>query len=189
MTAGKTLLNLDTEDWGEIFIGCAGGGDSMITLPVQHMAVSADKADAYTIRISGMHLRPIALVRMLLACACTHVRMSAASLRSSNAPVSQGHFRRQFVKRPVHAHTGQKHVLLDAAGLMGGHSGLNINEDRGNAVRFVAQVTNAVLKAAPNARLARISGGDKRNAIPREASAEIVVGLPHPACRAVSSVF
>ncbi len=31
--AGKTLLNLDTEDWGEIFIGCAGGGDSMITLP------------------------------------------------------------------------------------------------------------------------------------------------------------
>ena len=52
---GKTLLNLDTEDWGEIFIGCAGGGDSMITLPVQHMAVSAGKADAYTIKISGTH--------------------------------------------------------------------------------------------------------------------------------------
>ena len=24
LLTGKTLLNLDTEDWGEIFIGCAG---------------------------------------------------------------------------------------------------------------------------------------------------------------------
>lgn len=31
----RTMLNLDTEDWGEIFIGCAGGGDTVITLPVQ----------------------------------------------------------------------------------------------------------------------------------------------------------
>ena len=30
---GRTLLNLDTEDWGELFIGCAGGGDTQITLP------------------------------------------------------------------------------------------------------------------------------------------------------------
>lgn len=56
-TAGKTLLNLDTEDWGEIFIGCAGGGDSMITLPVQHQAVSATKADAYTITVTGRSLQ------------------------------------------------------------------------------------------------------------------------------------
>ena len=56
-TAGKTLLNLDTEDWGEIFIGCAGGGDSMITLPVQHQAVSAGKADAYTITVTGGSLQ------------------------------------------------------------------------------------------------------------------------------------
>lgn len=60
---------------------------------------------------------------------------------------------------------------------MGGHSGLNINEDRGNAVRFVAQVANAVLGAAPGARLARMTGGDKRNAIAREASAVVVVRL------------
>lgn len=87
--------------------------------------------------------------------------------------------------RAVHAHDSKSsHVLLGAAGLMGGHSGLNINEDRGNAVRFVAQVANAVLKAAPSARLARISGGDKRNAIAREASAQIVVG---PSCLADKS--
>ena len=48
------MLNLDTEDWGEIFIGCAGGGDSMITLPVQHEALSASNADAYTITVSGV---------------------------------------------------------------------------------------------------------------------------------------
>lgn len=29
------MLNLDTEDWNEIFIGCAGGGDSLLTLPVE----------------------------------------------------------------------------------------------------------------------------------------------------------
>ena len=52
--AGKTLLNLDTEDWGEIFIGCAGGGDSMITLPVQHESLDSSSADAYTITVSGI---------------------------------------------------------------------------------------------------------------------------------------
>ena len=61
------------------------------------------------------------------------------------------------------------------AGLMGGHSGLNIAEDRGNAVQFMARLATAVLKAVPEARLARIAGGDKRNAIAREASADLVV--------------
>lgn len=26
MLRGRTLLNLDTEDWGDVFIGCAGVG-------------------------------------------------------------------------------------------------------------------------------------------------------------------
>lgn len=29
------MLNLDTEDWNEIFIGCAGGGDSVLTFPTE----------------------------------------------------------------------------------------------------------------------------------------------------------
>ena len=66
--------------------------------------------------------------------------------------------------------------LCAGAGLMGGHSGLNIAEDRGNAVQFVARLANAVLKAAPESRLARIAGGDKRNAIAREATVDLVVG-------------
>ena len=61
------------------------------------------------------------------------------------------------------------------AGLMGGHSGLNINEDRGNAVRFAARVTDAVIAAAPGTRLCSIAGGDKRNAIPREATVCLLV--------------
>ena len=39
MLAGRTLVNLDTEDWGDLFIGCAGGGDTKISLPVESEAV------------------------------------------------------------------------------------------------------------------------------------------------------
>ncbi|KAK9830529.1 hypothetical protein WJX72_012284 [[Myrmecia] bisecta] len=111
MLSGRTLLNLDTEDWGEIFIGCAGGGDSEIILPI-------DEEPA-----------PVDLVAQEVA----------------------------------------------VTGLMGGHSGLNINEDRGNAVIIAALVADAVLQAVPLARLASIRGGDKRNAIPRECKAILLV--------------
>ena len=39
---GRTMLNLDTEDWGEICIGCAGGGDSSIYLPIEKMPAPSD---------------------------------------------------------------------------------------------------------------------------------------------------
>lgn len=47
--SGKKLLNLDSEDDGEIFIGCAGGVDTIINLPYK-----AEKApsDLYYCRIS-----------------------------------------------------------------------------------------------------------------------------------------
>lgn len=61
------------------------------------------------------------------------------------------------------------------AGLMGGHSGLNIGEGRGNAVVFAARIADAVVSGVPGARLAAIIGGDKRNAIPREGSATLMV--------------
>lgn len=31
---GRRLLNFDSEEWGYLYIGCAGGGDSLATLPV-----------------------------------------------------------------------------------------------------------------------------------------------------------
>ena len=58
---------------------------------------------------------------------------------------------------------------------MGGHSGLNIAEGRGNAVVFAARTADAVVSGVPGARLEAIVGGDKRNAIPREASATLTV--------------
>ena len=39
---GRTMLNLDTEDWGEICIGCAGGGDSSIDLPIEYQKAPSD---------------------------------------------------------------------------------------------------------------------------------------------------
>ena len=35
MLTGRTLLNLDSEDWGHVFVGCAGGGDPKIRVLVE----------------------------------------------------------------------------------------------------------------------------------------------------------
>ena len=60
------------------------------------------------------------------------------------------------------------------SGLKGGHSGLEIDKGRGNAIRILNRV---LLRLNPlGARLASIDGGNKRNAIPRECAA--VVFLP-----------
>ena len=71
----------------------------------------------------------------------------------------------------MHAHPQQ----LRITGLMGGHSGLNISEDRGNAVLLAAHILQAVFRAHPDCRLISFTAGDKRNAIAREASAVLLV--------------
>ena len=64
--------------------------------------------------------------------------------------------------------------LLRVTGLKGGHSGLEIDKGRGNAVKIA---NRAVLALADlGGRLASIEGGDKHNAIPRET--EAVVWVP-----------
>jgi dipeptidase D len=65
-------------------------------------------------------------------------------------------------------------LRIKVSGLQGGHSGLDINKGRGNAVRILGQVLQALLGAGPIA-VADLQGGSKRNAIPREASATVVV--------------
>lgn len=59
-------------------------------------------------------------------------------------------------------------------GLQGGHSGMEIDKGRGNAIKLLARTLIALEQHG--ARLASIDGGNKRNAIPREAHA--VVYLP-----------
>jgi len=66
---------------------------------------------------------------------------------------------------------GGERVRVSVSGLRGGHSGSDIKENRGNAIKILA----ATLLGAgvDGVRIAELSGGSKRNAIPREASAVV----------------
>ena len=63
-------------------------------------------------------------------------------------------------------------LAVAATGLPGGHSGMDIHLNRGNAIRMLAQTLRAVCDAVP-IRICAFEGGDKHNAIPREARAVI----------------
>lgn len=64
-------------------------------------------------------------------------------------------------------------VLLTVSGLKGGHSGINIVDKRANAIKLLAYLLNELLKF--DYQVGYISGGSKRNAIPREAEALIFI--------------
>ena len=48
------LLNLDSEDEGELFIGCAGGRDTLVKLPMTKNDTGSGK-ESYKIMVSGLH--------------------------------------------------------------------------------------------------------------------------------------
>lgn len=106
---GEILLNLDSEDEGELYIGCAGGIDISATLEYKE-------------------------------------------------------------EEPVDGFVARK---LTLKGLRGGHSGLEINQGRGNANKLLARVIHDLLIEF-DAQLASFEGGNMRNAIPREAHAVMV---------------
>lgn len=62
---------------------------------------------------------------------------------------------------------------LKIGGLKGGHSGLEINTGRGNAIKLLNRVLHTLTDMG--VRFASVEGGNKRNAIPRETEAVIVV--------------
>jgi len=104
------LLNLDSEDEGEIYVGCSGGQDTVGSWPVSFEEAKPNMV-ALEVRVTG---------------------------------------------------------------LKGGHSGLEIDKGRGNALKILNRVILTLTEDA-GARLARIDGGSKRNAIPREAFAVVFV--------------
>jgi dipeptidase D len=55
-------------------------------------------------------------------------------------------------------------------GLKGGHSGVDIHQGRGNAVRILGRVLRTLIDK-PGIEVAELKGGSAHNAIPREASA------------------
>lgn len=110
--SGNILLNLDSEDEGELFVGCAGGIDTIGTLKYTPEALPA----------------------------------------------------------------GSFAAKLEVKGLLGGHSGDDINKIRGNANKILNRF---LIDAASqfDLRIADFNGGNLRNAIAREAS--VVVVVPH----------
>ena len=106
----EILLNLDSEDEGELYIGCAGG---LETNPVFHY-------------------------------------------REESVP------------------SQSKAYSLAIGGLKGGHSGLDISLQRGNANKILNRILWNASKTL-DIRIADIEGGSLRNAIPREAKATVVV--------------
>ena len=109
MLSGKILLNLDSEDFGVITVGCAGGGDSQIRLPLKTQPISSNLET----------------------------------------------------------------LIVKVSGLRGGHSGVDIHEQRGNAVKLLTRM----LWRAKDSKfyISDLRGGDKHNAIPREAYAVVAV--------------
>jgi dipeptidase D len=110
MLSGKIMLNLDSEDFGVITVGCAGGGDSEIELPIKMQTAQA----------------------------------------------------------------GGEYLIVKVSGLRGGHSGVDIHEQRGNAIKIL---TRLLWKTSQKFEffLIDIKGGDKHNAIPREAYAKLTI--------------
>jgi dipeptidase D len=118
----KTLMNLDSEEEGALYVGCSGGKDTTATWTVEFEAAPATMV--------GLEVR--------------------------------------------------------VAGLKGGHSGLEIDKGRGNALKILNRVLIALGELG--ARLARIDGGNKRNAIPREAHAVVYVPkAKHPTAQELVS--
>ncbi len=105
----KTLMNLDSEEEGSLYVGCSGGRN-------------------------------------------TH---GVWKLKTDNAP------------------KGTVALKIIVKGLKGGHSGLEIDKGRGNSIKIMNRVLIALDKAG--ARLSHIEGGNKSNAIPREAEAIVFV--------------
>ena len=71
-------------------------------------------------------------------------------------------------------------------GLRGGHSGMEINEGRGNANKVMARLLLPVLRDNKG-KLVSFNGGNMRNAIPREA--EAVFAVPAEKAEAVNALI
>ena len=79
--------------------------------------------------------------------------------------------RRTVTLRPA---SGGQAWRIKVLGLKGGHSGVDIHQGRGNALRILGGVLQKLLESLP-VEVAEIKGGSAQNAIPREASSIVVL--------------
>lgn len=71
------------------------------------------------------------------------------------------------------APAGQVALAVRVTGLKGGHSGVEIHTQRGNAIKLLARVLREL--GSLGGRVTRLEGGAKRNSIPAEAAAIVCV--------------
>jgi dipeptidase D len=79
--------------------------------------------------------------------------------------------RQKVTLKPVSKGQGYR---IKVGGLKGGHSGIDIHQGRGNALRILGGVLHSALDSLP-VKIASIDGGSAQNAIPREAVAVVVM--------------
>ena len=83
--------------------------------------------------------------------------------------------------------TASKNLFkLHLSGFRGGHSGLDINQGRGNAIKLLARVLGQA-QATARFELVSLEGGSKHNAIPREAVA--LLACPPTQVRALAAAI
>jgi len=80
----------------------------------------------------------------------------------------------QFKFKPEKSNRNYSAFEIKVAGLKGGHSGLEIHTGRGNAIKILTRLLFEFSKEN-KIKLAKIEGGNKHNAIPREAFAVVLV--------------
>eukprot|EP00494_Astrolonche_serrata_P029862 UN30129 len=66
-------------------------------------------------------------------------------------------------------------IRVDLSGFAGGHSGLNIHEERANAIKIWALCLSELIQSDHEFRLAELKGGNARNAIPSHVNSIIYV--------------
>jgi len=77
-------------------------------------------------------------------------------------------------KVALNAATGNAAYRVKVGGLKGGHSGVDIHQGRGNALRILGRLVQTLLGRL-NVEVAEFKGGSAQNAIPREAAAIVVI--------------
>lgn len=98
------------------------------------------------------------------------------STDDSNLLVScAGGLRATVIRKVTHEKLEGSVLKIKVKGLKGGHSGIDINKERGNANKILGRILINVDLNYSNINIVYIEGGAKDNAIPREASCEIRV--------------
>ncbi len=86
-----------------------------------------------------------------------------------------GGLRVSVVKKVSHVEIEGEIITIKVRGLRGGHSGLDINKERGNANKILGRILINIEKNYMGINIVYISGGAKDNAIPRESKCQIAV--------------